>query len=340
MEIPSDQTRAPKPSNDPTSLKGHTVPRPKRRKKSKAEKDAAYQKKLRDTYGQSRFDPEEPSLAELSCAAISCAIDLAKRAWRRDKAFKPQHLVDQTAQICGLAAGQKQALLEWVRWLKDRRWVLTELQRSPAVEWVQSKPPKDAIWTDEIAAQWRADIEGSTSSNDVVGVPTSPAQPSGQPTAAIHSGAADHAPSAEAAERPHPVLDNRPVEQASHGGSTRDDTSRRTSSLDPADDLLNLAAQTEPNSSPSSPASAIVSIDQSKIPALPYGAFMKGQQAGNTFAGAADRYIKGSGSADELSKAAVAFSKDVAACREFCGRSPGHRKFLESIFNQLGLEIP
>lgn len=312
----------------------------RRRRQTSAEKAARREKRLRDQYGNSLLDPGEPPLHGLTAAAIQCAFALFRQAYRNREGCKPKSIADKVARICALPAEHRELLLKWLIWAKPRRWVLREDGCSSVVAWANTCPGRSAIWTAELDTWWRAAFENPKAKKRVDKAPTSETQALGGTVVAVPPATAVSIPPQEVTTQPDPKLANRLDERMSRDLFPRDDTSRRTSSLEPADHLLNLAARTEPNSSSSSPASATVAIDRSKIGPLPYGAFVKGQQAGNKFAGAADEYLKGSGSADDLSKAAVAFSKDIAACREFCERSPKLRELVESIFDQLGLEVP
>jgi hypothetical protein len=317
-----------------------------RRPQTKAEKAARQDKRLRDQYGNSRLDPKEPPLHELTAAAILCALDLLRQAFRSRGGFKPKSIADKVASICSLPGDQHKLLLTWLTWVKPKRWVLQEEGRSAVVAWSCSRPDNSAVWTAALDAEWRARIESAAGSKkEISGAPDGPPQPSGQSGEAIRSGALAQPPIEEGAPRldPNPDVDPdlapRMDMPASHSSSDRTEPSGRPNPSGSGAGQHTPAPRQE--RIPVPPPSTAELIDRRKITAWPKPAFRNPSGgAANEFAEAALKFLKREGSEDALRVAAGALRNDMTACREFCGRSPNHRKFVESIFEQLGWAVP
>lgn len=132
----------------------------RRRKRTKAEAEALRLKALRDEFGGSPCDPDEPDLpAGLNANAVRCAIKDASQTFRRCKGLRPSEIARRTATICGLSAEQEGQIKAWLEWLKDRRWVLRENDCAPVVAWSRSSVSNAAEWSEEVEWHWRETIE-------------------------------------------------------------------------------------------------------------------------------------------------------------------------------------
>jgi len=309
-----------------------------RRPQTKAEKAARQDKRLRDQYGNSRLDPKEPPLHELTAAAILCALDLLRQALRNAGGFKPKSIADKVASICSLPGDQHELLLKWLTWVKPQRWVVQEARRSAVVDWSRSRPDNSAVWTAALDAEWRARIESAASlKKEISKAADGPPQPSGQSGKANRSGAPAQPPIGEGAPRSDPVA--RTGDPASHSSSDRTEPSGRPNPS--VSDAGQHTPAPRQERTPVPPPSTAEPIDRRKITAWPKPAFRNPSGgAANEFAEAALKFLKREGSEDALRVAAGALRNDVTACREFCGRSPDHKKFVESIFEQLGWAVP
>lgn len=311
-----------------------------RRPQTSAEKAARQQKRLRDQYGNSRLDPDEPLLHGLTAAALQCAFTLLRQAYRRRGGYNPKTIADKVACICGLPGEQREHLLQWLTWVKPRRWVVQEEGRSSVVAWANTSLSKSAIWTAELDAWWRAALESPNATKAVDRAPSSPAQQPGATVAAVRPATAVAIPSQESAAHPDPKLANGPDERMSHDLFARDETAGRSNPAAPAGGSSALSENLVTDSPLLSRSGASQLIDRQRIAAFPDPAFGTKKFTANRFAEAALKFIKGQGAADDLRAAATALAANIGECREFCERSPAHRRFVESIFNQLGWEVP
>lgn len=311
-----------------------------RRALTSAEKDARQQKRLRDQYGNSRLDPSEPPLHGLTAAAILCALDLLRRAFRRAGGFKPKGIADRAASICSLSADQYKLLDRWLVWVKPRRWVLHEEGRSAVVAWSVSRPENSAVWTAELDAHWRARIQTSAASRETEAPAKELSKVASQPRQAVPTSAPKPPNSGENPSRSGPVPQAGVVAPAPRDLVDRNDTSIRSNPSPPSSGQQAPAASQPIERKSSAPNLATNPIDRGKIAAFPKPAFDKGRDTANGFADVALKFLRNQGSSEDLKIAADALRQDVFACREFCQRSPDHRKFVESIFEQLGWEVP
>jgi len=312
-----------------------------RRSQTNAEKAARQEKRLRDQYGNSRLDPNEPPLHGLTAAAILCALDLLRRAFRSAGGFKPKSIADKVASICSLSADQHKLLLRWLAWAKPRRWVLQEAGRSAVVAWSTSRPDNAAVWTAALDAQWRARVQSSAASKENDTPARELPKVASQSREAVPTSAPKPSNSGENPSRSGPVPQAGVAAPAPRDPVDRNDASFRSNASPPSGPQQAPAASQPVAREFSAPAETTRSIDRRMITAFPKPAF-RGVRGGaaNDFATAALNFLKSEGSADDLRIAADGLRKDEFACREFCQRSPEHRKFVESIFEQLGWEVP
>ena len=154
---------------DDTSTEIASSNGPKRRKRTHAEKAASREKALSDEFGASRVDPTEPLLPDgFPIDAARCAIKQARRVARSGKRITPARIALTTQQICGLSSAEHDALLEWLKWLKDRKWALREGRRSLVVTWADSNAGSGELWDAAVDRRVRQLIDDP----DVVPVPT------------------------------------------------------------------------------------------------------------------------------------------------------------------------
>jgi len=161
----------------------------RRRPLTRAEKAARQEKRLRDQYGNSRLDPSEPPLYGLTAAAILCAFDILRHAYRHGRGCNPKSIADRVARICKLSAHHRELLLKWLIWAKPRRWVLQEEGRSAVVAWSSSRPDNADVWTAALDGQWRAQIQGAAASQEAEAAPREPSFTSSQPRETHHPSA-------------------------------------------------------------------------------------------------------------------------------------------------------
>lgn len=311
-----------------------------RRSQTNAEKAARQEKRLRDQYGNSRLDPNEPPLHGLTAAAILCALDLLRRAFRSAGGFKPKSIADKVASICSLSADQHKLLLRWLAWAKPRRWVLQEEGRSAVVAWSISRPNNAAVWTAALDEQWRAHIQNSVASKETDTPARDLPNASSQPREAVPASAPQASHSGEAPSRSDPTRQPGAAAPALRDPIDRNGTSFRSDPAPPSGGQQAPAASQPVERKSPAPNSATGWIDRNKIAPFPKPAFDKGRDTANSFADASLKFLRDQGSSEDLKIAADALRQDVFSCREFCQRSPGHRTFVESIFEQLGWEVP
>ena len=84
-------------------------PRPRRRSQTAGEKEALRLKRLREEFGTSAIDPDEPELLSgFPCGALACAFKDAQQIHAKPgKRFNPKALVKRTAAICPLTEDQQ-----------------------------------------------------------------------------------------------------------------------------------------------------------------------------------------------------------------------------------------
>lgn len=287
-----------------------------RRTLSNQARDARYQMRLADEYGQSRIARGEPSLTGLTCGTVHCALRLLRRTLRAGRRPSPEKIARQTASILRLASCDEKALTAWLVWLKDRRWVLVESGRSPVIEWAQSGAAMSDIWTEQLADEWRLKLDGQT-------IPKADPTPSRTNPATV---ARSVVPEAKAESLPRlNGADMSPKQQSEAPSVVKTPVLAAEPSHGAAPDLLSLA---------------VLSIDRKSIPPLPRQAFKSGHDLANRFAGAVQEFLNGGGSPGNIQSTARSLARDKNACREFVTRSPEHQSFLIAVFRQVGLEVP
>jgi hypothetical protein len=340
----------------------------RRRKQTLGERDARFLKSLSDKNGSSRLDPFEPNLVGLHFGAVDTAISSMRWIWRNQRRPSPERVMSQVSAICSLTQAQEEMLREWLSWFNDRRWVLTEHGRSPVVEWAQSKPPKDDVWTEELAAIWRSKIDrkanaaqqgpkanepypSASARPDVRAAKAEslsrPAEP-GMPSTATDS--------ALTPDHPRQIGD-RPGHSDSSvqisGSPTLSAASAlggeyvRSAKPEPA---IVPAAASHPSSvhPPASPAMAVASSPSGVrretfegkaiiIPEFPTFFFKAGAHKANALLNA----IKPNSFNEQNFRAAIdALLYHKTELNEFCERGPQQKKFMEGLFTEIGVKLP
>lgn len=312
----------------------------RRRPLTRAEKAARQEKRLRDQYGNSRLDPTEPPLHGLTAAAILCAFDILRHAYRHGRGCNPKSIADRVARICRLPAAHRELLLKWLTWAKPRRWVLQEEGRSAVVAWSSSRPDNAVDWTAALDEQWRAQIQGVAASQEAEAAPREPSFTSSQPREPHHPSAPHLPQSGVDLSRSEPMSAAGLANPAPDGSAEKNGSAYRSGLSAPSGGQSLPAASQPVERQRTATVMTMDVIDRSKITRFPFPAFEDGRVTANSFAKAASKFQKGEGSAEDLKKAAGSLRMDVPACQEFCQRSASHREFVESIFSQLGWEVP
>lgn len=336
-----------------------------RRQPTARELEARYDKHLSDRNGNSRIDPCEPSLVGLTCGAIDTAVRLMKRSWRGGQRPSLKRVVAKVSKFCNLTPAQEELLHKWLSWLIDRRWVLHERGRSPVVEWVQSKPPISDVWTSELAASWRSEIDGkvmaaqngqkaseplpSASAQQDAGFAKAENQPrpaeAGAPSPAgsaippahlrpIGDQSARSGPSAQGSGSPTlpaaPVPGGEPVRSVKPEQAAVPTAPNHPSAVHPV-----AAPATAVASSPSGARREMFEGKTIFIPEFPTFFFKTGAQKTNALLNA----IKPNSFNEHAFRSAInALLHDQVELNEFCERGSQQRRFIEDLFTQLGVK--
>jgi len=95
---------------------------PKRRKRTWGEKEALRLKKLREEFGYSSVDPDEPAFSEgMPRIAVRCAYkDIKQTVSNARRKFSPATVAKRTAGTARLSYDQKNELQIWLSWLTTR----------------------------------------------------------------------------------------------------------------------------------------------------------------------------------------------------------------------------
>lgn len=339
-----------------------------RRKITIKERDARDDRNLRDRYGNSRFDPSEPGLVGLHCGVIEAAIKLATKVWRAGETPSPKRVAGKVSEICGLSPAQEKLLRNWLLWLADRKWVLTEGDRSPVAEWVRSGPPVTDIWTEELAAIWRSKIDRKP-----IAVQQDHRASQPPPSASVQADA--RAAKAESTPRlaepgtppaaPIPAMApghsspiGNPVSRSGPLGQTSGSPTFTAAPAQSRDAVRSVIPeptriQASQGQSPSvrPPASATAAVGSQAlgsrremfegktlmIPEVSIYFFKKGAQKSNALLNA----LKSDSFNENNVRTAVhELLQNKEELNEFCRRGPKERDFIDNIFTQIGVKIP
>ena len=290
--------------------------RPQRRKRTEGEKEAIRLKALREEFGGNAIDPDEPVLSPgFPYRAIAYAFKDSQQSHAKpNKRFNPKALVKRVAAACPLTDEQKEELHRWLRWLNDRRYVTRDGYQSPVLQWLLSKPAMDSSWAGDADGVWSARV------NDEY-----------ERRLAAKRGTAGKELKAETAAAPSPP--------DAATGSMRSDAQRLGTpqklprSVEPATELNRRTSHHEPPFKPR--AAKAETTDALHRPALPYGAFQKGEMLANNFFGA----LRDATDAELIAKA-TKLSQDADATRIAMARSADVARCIELIFDQVGLPLP
>lgn len=299
-------------------------PRPRRRSQTVGEKEALRLKRLREEFGTSAIDPDEPELSPgFPCGALACAFKDAQQIHAKPtKRFNSKALVKRTASICPLTNEQQGELERWLRWLNDRRYVTRDGYQSPVLQWLQSAPAMNSPWPGNADVIWRAKVdeehERRLAAKD----------------AKSREEAEDASVGAVSEESGQPHSDA----QSTGGGG--DWVHRGEVPNYAAEWSLSESKQFEPlvEDKPSSfyeTETETAAADSLRRPDLPYGAFRSGEVLANKFFEALRDASDG-----ELAARASNLSQDADATRKAMARSADVARCIELIFNQVELPLP
>ena len=297
--------------------------RPRRRSQTAGEKEALRLKRLRDEFGTSAIDPDEPELSPaFPCGALTCAFKDAQQIHAKPgKRFNPKALVKRTAAICPLTEDQQKELERWLRWLSDRRYVTRDGYQSPVLQWLLSAPPMNSLWPGDADGIWRRKVDEEHTRRLA-------------------------AKDAKAREE---------AEDASVGAGSDESEQSHSDAQSPASDGDRADEDTVPDyaaawSVPGTKEAEPVGYDRSSLyktetetvaaeclrrPDLPYGAFRSGEVLANKFFEA----LRDASDA-ELVARALNLSEDADATRKALARSADVARCIEQIFEQIGLPLP
>lgn len=290
--------------------------RPQRRKRTEGEKEAIRLKALREEFGGSAIDPDEPVLSPgFPYRAIAYAFKDAQQIHAKpNKRFNPKAQIARVAAACSLTDDQKEELHRWLRWLNDRRWITRDGYQSPILQWLLSKPTINSNWPGDADGVWSSRVDDEYKRR-----------------LAAKRGTAGEELKADTAVAPSPP------DPAT--GSIRSDAQglgapqKLPPYVEPATELKRRSSHHEPPSKPR--AAKTEPTDALRRPALPYGAFQKGEMLANNFFGA----LRDATDAELVAKA-TKLSQDADAMHMAMARSPDVARCIELVFNQVGLPLP
>lgn len=133
----------------------------KRRKQTKGETEALRLKRLRKEFSPSPRDPDEPELPKgFPLGALKYAFKDAQQIHCKPKGrFNPQTIVLRTCRMFSLTEGEQGALVTWLYWLRDRKWVSRDPSVSAVLQWLFSGAASDATWCGDPNHVWRAKVD-------------------------------------------------------------------------------------------------------------------------------------------------------------------------------------
>ena len=135
---------------------------PKRRKRTWGEKEALRLKKLREEFGYSSVDPDEPAFSEgMPRIAVRCAYkDIKQTVSNARRKFSPATVAKRTAGTARLSYDQKNELQIWLSWLTDRPDVVRDPSQSFILQWALSDDGPDE-WSGDETGEWRRRVENA-----------------------------------------------------------------------------------------------------------------------------------------------------------------------------------
>lgn len=296
--------------------------RPRRRSQTAGEKEALRLKRLREEFGNSAIDPDEPELSPgFPCGALACAFKDAQQIHAKPtKRFNPKALVKRTAAICPLTEEQQGELERWLRWLNDRRYVTRDGYQSPVLQWLLSAPAMNSPWPGDADGIWRTKVDDEHELR-LVAKDAKTRDIAEEPSVGAVS---------EDTEPPHSVA-------KSSGGSG--DRANEGEVPDyaaawsvPEPKQSELLVEDKRSSLYETETESAVSM---RRPNLPYGAFRSGEVLANKFFEA----LRDAPDA-ELAARASNLSENADATRKAMARSAAVARCIEQVFNQIGLPLP
>jgi hypothetical protein len=314
-----------------------TIKNLKRRVINKAERAAREEIKLQDQYGISRIARGEPKLDGVPVRAMKCALEIVRPTWRGNKGFQPSGVANRVAEICRLVPEKEKLLRHWLEWLKIRKWVLTEANRSPVIEWLNTNPGHDDEWSQELHDLWCGQINASHQ------------KVTGADGASVHNAqqaASRQAPPSLGSTAPisdrNVAIPRSPDRSGEPSGELKSDSSSHSGD-NFGDDLSDYRSHDQPpqpgdegqSFSPLAPTKNHLEPRKVNIPPVESTYFRKGRWNLIKFFRAMQ-----SGSEPQIRAAAQILADDPQIFEEICGVSQAHRRYVAEVFAELGINIP
>ena len=286
---------------------------PKRRKQTKGEKEALRLRKIREKFGSSPVDPDEPSFSEgMPRNAIECAYKDARQTHSKPGLrFNAKVVASRTATTTGLNSEQKGELKTWLVWLNDRRYVTRDPYTSPVLQWALSGEGPD-IWNGD-TAPWRARVDRDHAKRQAA-----------KREHAARKAAENHTETTKPvpfdAQRPDPI-------NSDPGRTEHFDTFVSDGSDQPV-----LSDRPDPSSSKSCSLSSKGALNR---PPIPYGVFVAGKpETAALFTALKEQ------SDEEVRKAALRLLAVPSALSEAMSRNPKISRYIEDVFRHFDLPSP
>ena len=296
--------------------------RPRRRSQTAGEKEALRLKRLRDEFGSSAIDPDEPGLSPgFPCSALACAFKDAQQIHAKPtKRFNPKALVKRTAAICPLTEEQQGQLERWLRWLNDRRYVTRDGYQSPVLQWLLSAPAMNSPWPGDADGIWRRKVDEEHTRR--LAAKDAKAHEEAE-DASVGAGSEESGQSHSNAQSTGGSGDR------ANGGEVPDYAAEWSASEPKQSEPL---VEDKPSSLYESETDSAVGL---RRPDLPYGAFRSGEMLANKFFEA----LRDAPDA-ELVARATKLSQDADSTCKAMTRSADVERCIEQVFNQIGLPLP
>ena len=306
-------------------------PRPRRRSQTAGEKEALRLKRLREEFGTSAIDPDEPELSPgFPCGALACAFKDAQQIHAKPtKRFNPKALVKRTAAICPLTEDQQKELEHWLRWLSDRRYVTRDGYQSPVLQWLLSAPPMNSAWPGDPDGIWRAKVDEEHERR--LAAKDAKEQGKARKDAKAREEAENASVGAVSEENGQPHSDA----QSTRGSG------EQANEVEVPDYVAAWSRYGSERADPlevERPRSDDANLQFARAlrrPAFPAGAFFKGELLANKFFEA----LKDGPDAELVARASN-LSKDADATRKAMARSTDVARCIKLVFEQIGLPLP
>ena len=290
--------------------------RPQRRRQTAGEKEAIRLKALREKFGGSAIDPDEPVLSPgFPYRAIAYAFKDAQQIHAKPtKRFNPKAIAERVAAACSLTDEQKEELQRWLQWVKVRRYITRDGYQSPVLQWLLSKPTMNSSWPGDADGGWSARVDYEYGRR-LAAKRDKPDIKHGAENAAAAS-PPDHATGF--------------VRSDTHGtGATQNYRADAESAPELTRGSLHPEQPSSLRKAKAEPTAAL------RRPAFPSSAFRKGEMLANNFFGALRDALDA-----ELVARATDLSNDADATREAMARSADVARCIKLVFDQIGLPLP